>query len=449
MQNIPKIVSDRLRVTAPLVNHPDADVLTAFAERSLIDRERATVLDHLSRCHDCRDIVALALPETDAAQLVVRPVRAGWLAWPTLRWGIVAAGVVIVAALGLVEYQRMTRPNAMVAKESEPISTYSQPQAPATAAVPANSREKALPDGATSAIATSDKPLVLRMPAPGSMRKFETRQQVDPGLTASARALSHIPKSNGGAGGTAYGPNIPTQWQQAQVAKQQNAPTNFNLKTPSATQTLATTNGVSATVPDENAANQTDTLAQNQVPLPSQPSAQLFGEDNSHEIARAKPAGNAMQHAAVESIPRWAITAAGGLQRSFDQGNTWQDVNVTANLSAAATSYGFIASTARAAETKQKDLDNKKIASAPIPTPVFRAVAANGPDVWAGGSSGALYHSLDAGNHWTQVVPSLAGATLTGDVIVLEFSDTLHGKVTTSTAEVWSTADDGQTWQRQ
>jgi len=33
--------------------HPDADVLTAFGERSLPGAERAVVLDHLAQCGDC------------------------------------------------------------------------------------------------------------------------------------------------------------------------------------------------------------------------------------------------------------------------------------------------------------------------------------------------------------------------------------------------------------
>ena len=68
---------------------------------------------------------------------------------------------------------------------------------------------------------------------------------------------------------------------------------------------------------------------------------------------------------------------------------------------------------------------------------------------WAGGVSGALYHSTDSGNHWTPVMPSSAGSVLTGDVVSIEFPDLQHGKLSTSTAETWITADSGQTWQKQ
>jgi photosystem II stability/assembly factor-like uncharacterized protein len=60
-----------------------------------------------------------------------------------------------------------------------------------------------------------------------------------------------------------------------------------------------------------------------------------------------------------------------------------------------------------------------------------------------------LYHSVDAGNSWARVLPSAAGRVLTGDILNIQFSDPRNGTVTTSTAEVWTTLDDGQTWQKQ
>jgi photosystem II stability/assembly factor-like uncharacterized protein len=78
----------------------------------------------------------------------------------------------------------------------------------------------------------------------------------------------------------------------------------------------------------------------------------------------------------------------------------------------------------------------------------FRAVAANGADVWAGGSWGLLYHSLDAGNTWVRVLPQAGGNALSGDIVSLQFPDAQHGSVATSTSETWTTGDGGQTWQR-
>jgi hypothetical protein len=216
-----------------------------------------------------------------------------------------------------------------------------------------------------------------------------------------------------------------------------------------------------------------NTVAQNQIA----PSAHLFDEGSSHEIVRAKDAipaagdavanvpANGRNFAGLVSVapgtsPGWAINSAGGLQRTYDQGTTWQDVNVAANLMPSV-AKGYIFDTSAqptvAGESAAKSKEsNKKVtaeatasAATPVSITVFRAVVATGADVWAGGSGGALYHSLDAGDHWAQVSPAVAGANLTGDIVNLEFSDSLHGKVTTSTSETWVTTDGGQTWQKQ
>ena len=120
MQNVLKIVRERLKAAVPAVNHPDADVLTAFAERSLPELERAVVLEHMARCGDCRDIVALALPATESVQEVIIAAPSGWLTWPALRWGFVAAGVIAIASLGILQYQRHSQSSMTAYKASAP-----------------------------------------------------------------------------------------------------------------------------------------------------------------------------------------------------------------------------------------------------------------------------------------------------------------------------------------
>src|ERR1700691_6281016 len=81
MSEVPKIVYDRLRAAqlrqafpddaTPKPAHPDADLLTAFAEQSLTATERDGVLAHLALCDDCREVASLALP---AADLVPTPI---------------------------------------------------------------------------------------------------------------------------------------------------------------------------------------------------------------------------------------------------------------------------------------------------------------------------------------------------------------------------------------
>jgi photosystem II stability/assembly factor-like uncharacterized protein len=97
--------------------------------------------------------------------------------------------------------------------------------------------------------------------------------------------------------------------------------------------------------------------------------------------------------------------------------------------------------------SREKALAKDKADAKQAPV-LFRAVFANGPDVWAGGSGGHLYHSTDAGGHWVQVVPTWSGAVLTDDIVSLQFADPLQGRIVTSSSEIWTTADAGQTWQK-
>src|SRR5215470_12943555 len=47
--------------------HPDADILTAYVERLLPAQERSRVVEHLSACSQCREVVMLSLPESSPA----------------------------------------------------------------------------------------------------------------------------------------------------------------------------------------------------------------------------------------------------------------------------------------------------------------------------------------------------------------------------------------------
>ena len=119
MQNVPKIVRARLQRQKPATAepHPDADLLTAFAEHSLPAPERDHVLDHLARCGHCRQVVALALPAIEAVTPASseNTARIGWLSWPVLRWGVVAAGVLAVTSVGILQHRRRHQEKTLVA----------------------------------------------------------------------------------------------------------------------------------------------------------------------------------------------------------------------------------------------------------------------------------------------------------------------------------------------
>jgi hypothetical protein len=578
MQNVPKIVGERLKAAAPAVNHPDADVLTAFAEQSLPDVERTVVLEHLASCGDCRDIIALALPEIEPAERAVRPSPRAWLTWPALRWGFAAAGVVAIASLGLLQLQLRSQLADTASRQSAPleIATYEPKKAvaPFVAGAPAEKKEK-----------------LQSPPTPAFADSVDGATTADKNSAAGAPARVLAPQAGGGIGGgrgarsggpLPHGLLVGNQWQQLNTAqnqipasapppasaKQEHDAMSVNGRIPATTQSVEVS-GASPVVATEDAG-----LAARQAP--NQPSPQpLSGENSAYALSKAKapvslaspgqiggyvvdptgavvsnarititpsktggtatavtnsqgawlvaglPTGNyraqaeapgfktsvldfnydanrpsmysftlspgsvsetvevsSAQNGELQTettsvggsipsqdvsqapvngrnfapladrspalLPRWAISAAGALQRSFDQGRTWQTVDVDANPGDAAASLGVSARTSRA-----KVKDAEKALKRDHPNLAFRAVSATGSEVWAGGSGGALYHSIDAGGHWIRVQPSSAGSSLTGDIITLEFPDPQHGKIATSTPEVWTTSDAGQTWQKQ
>src|SRR3954464_3001378 len=135
MDQLPKIVQQILRRTAKPAVHPDPDLLTAFAEKSLNDRERSHVLQHLATCADCRDVVSFALPETSATPLPSRE-RSSWLTWSMLRWGALAACVVVVGAAVTLHYDGWQGERSVAEKS----------QAAPTAVVESNSSKQPGPE---------------------------------------------------------------------------------------------------------------------------------------------------------------------------------------------------------------------------------------------------------------------------------------------------------------
>src|SRR5262249_22938184 len=107
MEQVPKIVRDRLQATAKPEIHPDANLLTAFAEKSLNTREQAEILDHLPVCADCRKIVSLSLPEQESLKMAAAApavpasyaVRSQRPRWQMMSWVALTACVLVVGGV--------------------------------------------------------------------------------------------------------------------------------------------------------------------------------------------------------------------------------------------------------------------------------------------------------------------------------------------------------------
>ena len=501
MRNVPKIVVKRLH-SLPAESHPDADLLTAFAERSLSGHERESVLQHLAHCGDCREVVALASPATEAAGIATSgsPSRTAWLSLPVLRWGIVAAGVLAVTSVGILQYkqrhQEKTVATNLVAQNrladaatqsplpSSPPSTSKTVLPPAEMEKQPEARKEAVAH--TQGAGAADKKAVSATGTfPPSQVLGGTGSDAGTGRSATVAPMNGHVQDRVTRRDFALQP-APQSLAPAATAKQNAAPL-----------TTRSTVEVSGAAP-------IDEVQPEPAPVATQPSAQNQGGQNqiaqnrtgdqllqnepSGRVGKAKPAleqaapGSMAPSSMLDAIssvvkdasgPRWTISANGKLQRSLDGGKTWLDVNIALDDSANANLGGpsqsevstvdarsqtsqtkTVAKTKAEAKSRSNASSAAKSAYAPAPpsaSTIFRAlsVSSNAADVWAGGSGAALYHTLDAGNLWVRVLPSANNIVLTGDIISILFPDPRNGTVTTSNAEVWTTNDGGQTWLKQ
>ncbi len=373
MEKLPQFVASRLgKPQDSAESHPDADLLTAFAEQSLAGAERASVMEHLARCGDCRDVIAIALPAMEIAPVPAATIGSsfGWLRWPVLSWAALAAGLIAVASIGVVQYQ--TRHNEKLASTVPPQET------------------TATSIGARDQSASTEISKQVSEQAP-KLDSHVTTQEPVAAVIASSR-----------------------QHRSLSTARQPEAERMRIAGSAQPGEVSGATNTESSTLADKNE------IAQNQIGLPiasrSGTDLDVVKAKNAVSVRQlASPAPQSSEDVTARPWPQWSVTNAGVLQRSFDEGKTWELVNPAA------------------------------IAN---PNLLFRVVAAFGPEVWAGGFGGALYHTPDAGNRWIRVAPTAAGAVLTGDITSIQFPDPQHGTIATSTAELWSTSDNGASWQK-
>jgi Photosynthesis system II assembly factor YCF48/Putative zinc-finger len=438
MEQLPKIVQQRLQGAAKPGVHPDPDLLTAFVEKSLNDRERGQVLQHLADCADCRDALSLAMPEIQPA-LAPGPERPKWLSWPVLRWGALAACVVVVSAAVTLHYEHREPmrsvaekvPAALADLRLEGADAGQSGQLAANIAVPSPTRsERDL--GAAAKLTkqrengseTSTRSARTEVSEAHGLALDQNKKVQEPSnnrlAAVDAVRSADKPASTTPAAVPEPSSAVQTAGVEGQVQARNGAP-DYSARASSETVTVESaatpTREVAAQTAerkakDESGANE----SQKQIQAVGGAGRAALGDRKADTFSGVTTPGAATDHAgrlrADNNLPRWTLSPDGALQRSFDSGKTWQTIPVASNVT-------------------------------------FRALAANDSDIWVGGAAGALYHSSDAGQHWTRITPVAAGKFLSADIVTVEFSDAQHGKVITANRETWTTSDAGETWQRQ
>src|SRR5919108_334369 len=191
MEQLPKIVRERLQASQAGA-HPDPDLLTAFSEESLSPRERTQVLEHLSRCGECREVISLATPEP-ALSSKPHPVPSvsGWLRWPVLRWGALAACVVVVSAVGLLYRGRLSRSEVQPMTDERNLAAADLPkQAEAEKPSTAAPQTKERPETRTDALraAAPPKKALAASHSASEAERFDKVAKLAPAAPPSAGA---------------------------------------------------------------------------------------------------------------------------------------------------------------------------------------------------------------------------------------------------------------------
>jgi Photosynthesis system II assembly factor YCF48/Putative zinc-finger len=446
MEPLPKIARERLQASAAS-DHPDADLLTAFAEHALPERERSQVADHLSRCLDCRQVLVLSSPEVGAAlspalqsKLIPQP-RPGLFSWPVLRWGALAACVVVISAAGLLLTQHTSHKYAQTAKAPEPEKiqvpteelSRNVPSAITTPSSVPGAPEQTLDLYAKQDLrafsntppAVANRKKFLTLPEERASKTADTLLALSPGFEVKREAEKPSIAAAGAAPSRADAdqsstaqavPATPQPLAKDRIAADEKVEYQPSNKEDVRNQVGIVSETVEVTAPAPTLQTETASVASNAAPKKTRDEAEskaaLAGRRVSNELAATAATTSGRLLMRDVSSAKWTLSPDGLPQRSFDSGKTWEKMQVDHHTG-------------------------------------FRALSAQGMDVWVGGLAGALYHSSDVGMHWTRIIPATANTSLTSDIITMNFRDPLRGTLTTANQETWSTSDGGKTWQKE
>ena len=414
MTDVPKIVHHRLRAATLERGHPEADLLTAFAEQALSATERGNVLQHLALCEDCRDVVALALPAMD---LTVTPVeaeseavrtpipdktRSNWLTWANVHWGhlswaALAAGIAVAVLIVRPGLEHLAKPNP-------PMSSVSN-QTAAPVGPPAVTAQVA-----PGPIATNAKPEVADVKTQLSANK--------------SRVAKPLPQAEGGLVIAGNARNAPSTAAKRAAPEPPQAPA---FEVPRAMNETVDGSGASTTLTAQ-ASTDSNLMAREEAPAirrakpplaaeANEPakttmagsSAQAVAPLNSRNVNTLVANGAAAQGTTLTQSASWTI-AAGILQRSLDGGKSWQIA-------------------LRAEHT-------------------LLCYANRGQEIWAGGEAGTLLHSTDGGTTWTAVGISFKGQPLGSDITHIEMRGLAGIILATGNHESWNSTDGGKSWEK-
>jgi hypothetical protein len=440
VSELPQIVKQRMAAMPPQ-EHPEANLLTAFAEQALRPEEREQMLVHLAACADCRDVVALASPDIEvpgvqsSSPIVPQPTG-----WQFMRWGTLAASMAILAVVILVRAPELNQ------RSPDYTQTRSVP-----APTPSQAAEEPPQSGGGGGGAggrTRDKNEVAAIGnRPETQADTSSRGYFE---AAPGRAAQPLKRKSAEAGATA-GVNPPSPAPAAPLYDAQSVP---SQAPGGSTQTYA-----ALSKPRKDAAE----------PTSADDSFQSDGEGLNESRSAAKTASRPVVAMSAPPPPPAAQPEVAAQMEKQDSKSRAENEYAASGASLSAANDKLETSQTVAAETAPAETKDKKLSDADVAAWRWRArdgllqrsrdgrtweevkiaegvrvssVTVSGRSVWASGG-GMLYHSKD-GATWERSNGAFGGA-----VRELEFSSFLDGRLVTANGEIWVTRDGGRTWERQ
>ena len=370
----------------PAGEHPDADLLTAFREGSLLERERETVMGHLAVCAECRDVLNLSAVQQERTELRLELVATGatrpksvsgpnrriWLRWA------VAASLAIVSVIAVRLAHRREQPPTQMAELKSPPPV----AAPLAQAAPVPQRQNQVRD--KKAVPSSKRPVqVAKDDAVGGVARSPEADQRQSKVAANKQAPP-------GQSQLFYQP--PTQRMQQFGLSESKSQAEAQRQMRSLPQADSEEKKSGTESADAKA-------SEKRAGMPNPPAPAFVIPFSGDAMSKAQPS--------TVARPHWRINDQGRPERSYGNGR-WEPV----------------------------------LANDPAKMHVL--LVANG-QVWVGGENDRVYRSHDEGTTWQLVNLPLRNGT--GHVIGhIRFESPLNGTIEAADGTAWTTSDGGATW---
>ncbi|HKO18094.1 MAG TPA: hypothetical protein VJU82_04330 [Acidobacteriaceae bacterium] len=393
MHSEPNPLRRELAKARPSQAHPDADILTAFTEGSLLNRERKDVIEHLATCTECRDVVNMSIssaPEVMAERTAsATVVGLGYRQWMPWAAGVAACLVVVATVMVARHYSSKPGPS----KDMGYVARVERPQvAPADEARPATKQAPAAKATAPVAVERRRNPISreqLSVKRESSLQEApQTRSRPAAGLAAASPAAPAVSESQSAAKGlqSTKGPEVQQELKIDQVAQSAKISAQAALAPPPAPTSLA------EVAPEE----MHGAVARKAAPSAPKPSF----------LAGAISSNGAVSDSSA--VLHWRVSPEGRVERQAGSG-PWEPM----------------------------------LSAEPAK---MRVVSKYGSTVWAGGDNQRLYRSSDNGATWTAVALPNKG-TASHSIAHIRFTSPEAGTVEAEDGTRWITTNAGATWE--